>query len=325
MNILLIDSQRINYVNSGEYSAGAAYDGHTLEVTTNPSDEQLARADGIIAFHAVPIDAPLVARMHRCRALVKATIGLDDVDIEALSAKGILCSNIGSVGAQEVAEHALALILMAQRKLSDFARHTREGGWSWRHHHGTVKSCSDTVLGLVGYGEIGQALAYRASALGYRLCFYDPRIERCPLGLAQRMTLDTLLGQADVISLHLPLTGHSRHLLNDTRFAQVKRGATLINTARGAIVDSEALLRALQSGAISMALLDVVQEEPFVPEALLEHERVLMTPHAAFYSERSLADLKRNALQTMIALLRGDRVKTLVNPDCIAQEANTHV
>ncbi|MNJ39829.1 Glycerate dehydrogenase [compost metagenome] len=324
MNILLIDSPRVNYVDTGEYSAGTTHDGLTLEVTANPSDEQLARADGIIAFHAVAVDAPLVAKIHRCRALVKATIGLDDVDLEALSAKGIRCSNIGSVGAQEVAEHALALILMAQRKLPDFARHTREGGWSWRHHGGTVKACGDTVLGLVGYGAAGQALAYRASALGYRLRFYDPWIEHCPLGLAQRVTLESLLGQADVISLHLPLTAQSRHLLNDARFAQVKRGATLVNTARGGIVDSEALLRALQSGAVSMALLDVVQEEPFVPKALLEHERVLMTPHAAFYSERSLAELKRNALQTMLALLRGDKVKTLVIPDYIAQEANGH-
>lgn len=324
MNILLIDSPRVNYVDSAEYSAGTTYDGYTLEVTANPSDEQLARADGIIAFHAVVIDAALVARMRRCRALVKATIGLDDVDVEALSAKSILCSNIGSVGAQEVAEHALALILMAQRKLPDFSQHTREGGWSWRHHRGTVKACGDTVLGLVGYGATGQALAHRASALGYQLYFYDPWIEQCPVGLAQRVTLEALLGQADVVSLHLPLTAQNRHLLNDTRFAQFKRGATLVNTARGAIVDSQALLRALQSGAVSMALLDVVQEEPLVPKALLEHAHVLMTPHAAFYSERSLAELKRNALQTLLALLRGDEVKTLVNPGCIAQEVSGH-
>lgn len=321
MNILLIDSPRVNYIDTGEYGAGTTQQGHTLEVTANPSDEQLARADGIIAFHAVVVDASLVARMRRCRVLVKATIGLDDVDVDALSAKGILCSNIGAVGAQEVAEHALALILMAQRKLLEFARHTREGGWSWRIHTGTVKACRDTVLGLVGYGATGQALAHRASVLGYQLRFYDPWIEQCSQGLAQRVTLESLLEQADVISLHLPLTAQSLHLLNDARFAQVKPGAMLINTARGGIVDSEALLRALQSGAVSMALLDVVQEEPSAPKALIEHERVLMTPHAAFYSERSLAELKRNALQTMLTLLQGDKVKTLVNPDCIAKEA----
>ena len=321
MNILLIDSPRVNYINTGEYTAGATLHGHTLEVTTAPSDEQLARADGIIAFHAVAIDAPLIARMRRCKALVKATIGLDDVDIDALSAKGILCSNIGSVGAQEVAEHALALILMAQRKLLEFGQHTREGGWNWRRHTGTVKACSDTVLGLVGYGATARALAHRAAVLGYQLCFYDPFIERCPHELAQRVTLESLLEHADIISLHLPLNAQSRHLLNDTSFARVKHGATLVNTARGGIVDTEALLRALQSGTISMALLDVAQEEPSLPKALIEHSCVLLTPHAAFYSERSLAELKRNALQTMMALLRGEKVDTLVNPKCIAAEA----
>ncbi|MDY1048878.1 C-terminal binding protein [Pseudomonas coleopterorum] len=321
MNILIIDSPRVNYVDAGEYDVGATQQGYTLEVSSNPSDEQLAQADGIIAFHAVVVDAPFVAKMHRCRVLVKATIGLDDVDVDALSANGILCSNIGSVGAQEVAEHALALILLAQRKLLEYARHTREGGWSWRNHTSTVKACGDTVLGLVGYGATGRALAHRASVLGYQLCFYDPWIERCTQGFAQRVTLESLLKQADVISLHLPLTPDSQHLLNDASFAQVKRGVALVNTARGGIVDTEALLRALRSGTVSMALLDVVQEEPSAPKALIEHERVLMTPHAAFYSERSLAELKNNALQTMLALLRGDKVKTLVNPDCVAEEA----
>ena len=325
MNILLIDSPSVNYLDIGECAAGATLQGHTLEVTCHPSDEQLARADGVIAFHTVVVDAPMVARLHRCRALVKATVGLDDVDLDALSARGILCSNIGSVGAQEVAEHALALILMAQRKLLEFARHTREGGWSWRRHSGSVKACRDTVLGLIGYGSTGRALAQRAAALGYRLCFYDPWVERCSQGLAQRVTLEVLLELADVISLHLPLTAQSRHLLNDASFAQVKRGATLVNTARGGIVDSEALLRALESGTVSMALLDVVQEEPSAPKALIEHERVLMTPHAAFYSERSLAELKRTALQTMLALLRGERVETLVNPECFTPEASGYV
>lgn len=321
MNILMIDSQRVNYVDPGEYVPGSEYRRYSLEVTSRPSDEQLARADGIIAFHSVVIDAPLVARMHRCRALVKATIGLDDVDVEALSAKGILCSNIGSVGVEEVAEHAMALILFAQRKLFDYARHTRQGGWSWRAHAGEVKVCADTVLGLIGYGATGRAVARRAAALGYQVCFYDPWVEHCVEGIAQGRTLDSLLATADVLSLHLPLTPHTEHLMNDARFSRVKHGATLVNTARGGIVDTVALLRALQSGVVSMALLDVVQEEPAPPRALIEHERVLLTPHAAFYSERSLAQLKANALETMLDLLQGKTIGTVVNAECVSREA----
>lgn len=321
MNILMIDSQRVNYVDPGEYASGSEHRLYNLEVTTRPSDEQLARADGIIAFHSVVIDAPLVARMQRCRALVKATIGLDDVDIEALSAKGILCSNIGSVGVEEVAEHAMALILFSQRKLFDYARHTRQGGWSWRAHAGDVKACADTVLGLIGYGATGRVLARRAVAMGYQVRFYDPGVERCVEGIAQGSTLDSLLATADVLSLHLPLTPDTVHLLNDATFSRMKHGATLVNTARGSIADTDALLRALQSGIVSMAPLDVVQEEPAPPRALIEHERVLLTPHAAFYSERSLAQLKASALETMLGLLQGKTVNTVVNPDCVSGEA----
>ncbi len=321
MNILMIDSQRVNYVDPGEYVPGLKHQRYSLEVTSRPSDEQLARADGIIAFHSVVIDAPLVARMHRCRALVKATIGLDDVDVEALSAKGILCSNIGSVGAEEVAEHTMALILFAQRKLLDYTRNTRQGGWSWRAHTGEVKACADTVLGLIGYGATGRALARRAAAMGYRICFYDPWVESCVEGIAQVGTLEHLLDTADVISLHLPLNPDTGHLMNDARFSRMKHGATLVNTARGGIVDTNALLRALQSGVVSMALLDVVQEEPAPPQSLIEHERVLLTPHAAFYSERSLAELKANALETILGLLQGTNIKTVVNPDCVSGEA----
>ncbi|QVM94948.1 C-terminal binding protein [Pseudomonas sp. SORT22] len=321
MNILIIDSQRVNYVGPGEYVSGAEQQSYSLEVTSQASDEQLSRADGIIAFHSVVIDASLVARMHRCRALVKATIGLDEVDVEALSAKGILCSNIGSVGAEEVAEHAMALILFAQRKLFDYARHTRQGGWSWRAHTGEIKACGDTVLGLVGYGATARALARRAAAMGYRICFYDPWVERCAEDIAQCGTLESLLEVADVISLHLPLTNDTENLLSDACFSRMKRGMTFVNTARGGIVDTKALLRALQSGVVSMALLDVVQEEPAPPQALLEHERVLLTPHAAFYSERSLAQLKADALETMLSLLNGEHVKSVVNTDCVSVEA----
>lgn len=324
MNILMIDSQRVNYVEPGEYVPGLESEHYSLEVTSSPSDEQLARADGIIAFHSVVIDAPLVARMHRCRALVKATIGLDDVDVEVLSAKGILCSNIGSVGVEEVAEHAMALILFAQRKLLDYARHTQQGGWSWRAHTGKVKTCAETVLGLIGYGATGRALARRATAMGYRICFYDPWVEHCVEGIAQGSTLESLLDTADVISLHLPLNPRTVHLMNDARFSRMKRGATLVNTARGSIVDTDALLRALQSGIVSIALLDVVHEEPAPPQALIEHERVLLTPHAAFYSDRSLAELKANALVTIMSLLQGAKIQTVVNPGCVLGEAKAN-
>ncbi|MBV4551294.1 C-terminal binding protein [Pseudomonas sp. SWRI102] len=320
MNILMIDSRRANYVDAGEYPRESALRPYLLEVTSNPSDDQLAWADGVVAFHSVVIDKPLIAKMHRCRALVKATIGVDDVDIEALSAKGILLSNIGSVGVEEVAEHAMALILSAQRKLFDYAADIRRGGWDWRAHSGEVKACSDTVLGLIGYGATGRALAHRAAAMGYQVCYYDPCVERCVEDIAQGESLESLLSKADVISLHLPLTPDTRHLLNDRFFSRIKRGATLVNTARGAIVDTDALLRALKSGHVSTAMLDVLEEEPAPPQMLIDHERVVLTPHAAFYSKQSLLELKTNALSALLGLLRGERVDTVINPGCAQVE-----
>lgn len=322
MNILMIDSQRVSYIDAGEYTNSLSELAFTIEVASAPTDEQLARADGVVAFHSVVIDTAMIAKMHRCRVLVKATIGLDDVDVDALSARRILCSNIGAIGAEEVAEHAMAFILLAQRKLLDYARHTRLGGWDWRAHAGQLKSCADSVLGLVGYGTTARAVARRAAAFGFRINFYDPGVDSCVEGIAHSCTLEELLGSADILSLHLPLTADSRHLLSDSFFTQVKRGASLVNTARGGIVDTLSLLRAVESGRLSQAFLDVVEEEPCIPEVLARHERIMLSPHAAFYSNRSLDQLKSSALDTVIALLQGKTVATLVNPEVLAVEVN---
>lgn len=325
MNVLMIDSQRVNYINSGEYANTSFDQAFTIEVTSAATDEQLARADGIVAFHSVVIDAAMVAKMHRCRALVKATIGLDDVDVGALSAKRILCSNIGAVGVEEVAEHAMAFILLAQRKLLGYARHSSLGGWSWRAHTGQLKSCGDSVLGLVGYGATARAVARRANAFGFQIYYYDPNVDRCAEEIAQRCTLEELLGMADILSLHLPLTAKTRHLLNDHLFSKIKRGASLVNTARGGIVDTFSMLRALESGILSQAFLDVVQEEPNIPQELARNEQIMLTPHAAFYSDRSLAQLKSRALETVVALWQGKAVPTLVNPELLTMEVKGYV
>ncbi|MGE8420250.1 Glycerate dehydrogenase [compost metagenome] len=310
VNILMIDSLRVNYVEHGEFD-GQRDDGTEIKVTCTPTFRQLAWADGIVAFHSVVVDEALLARASRCRALVKATTGVDDVDMAALQKRAVRFANIGQVGVDEVAEHSFALVLLAQRRLLDYFRHTRQGGWRWRDHggevgEGGVKPCRETVLGLLGYGAIGQTVARRAAAFGYRVKFHDPALTRCPDEAAQACSFETLLAQADILSLHLPLSPATRHLLNDRSFARIKPGAALINTSRGALIDNDSLLRALDSGRVGQALLDVVEHEPDVPRALREHERVAMTPHAAFYSHRSLSTLKAKALQTLLAMLEED-------------------
>jgi len=310
MNVLMIDSQRVNYVEHGEFDDRMDA-GCEIKVTCSATDAQLAWADGIVAFHSVVVDEALIGRAPRCRALVKATTGVDEVDMAVLERRAIRFSSIGQVGVEEVAEHCIALALLAQRRLLDYFRHTRQGGWCWREHGAEargriLKPCSETVLGLLGYGAIGRAVARRAAALGYRVKFHDPMIAHCPDGAAQSCSFEGLLAQADILSLHLPLTPGNRHLLNDSSFALIKPGAVLINTSRGALIDNASLLRALDGGRLEQALLDVVEQEPDVPQSLREHERLAMTPHAAFYSQRSLATLKSRALQTLLAMLRDD-------------------
>ncbi|MNE73540.1 putative 2-hydroxyacid dehydrogenase [compost metagenome] len=146
-------------------------------------------------------------------------------------------------------------------------------------------------------------MARRAGAFGYQVKFHDPALTHCPDGLAQSCSFDALLAQADILTLHLPLTPTTHHLLNEHNLAKLKPGAALVNTSRGGLVDTDSLLQALDSGQLNQALLDVVEYEPAVPPELRGHVRVALTPHAAFYSQRSLSILKARALQTLRAML----------------------
>lgn len=307
MKILMIDSLQVNYVEHGEFD-GLRDDGCEVKVTCTPTPGQLAWADGIVAFHSVKVDSVLLAQASRCRALVKATTGVDDVDMTALRTKGIRFANIGQVGVEEVAEHSLALVLLAQRRLLDYFQHTLLGGWCWREcgtqaPGGLLKPCNETVLGVLGYGAIGQAVARRAAVFGYQLKFHDPAFVHCPDGVAQACSFEALLAQADILTLHLPLTSATHHLFNERNLARLKPGAVLVNTSRGGLIDSDSLLRALDSGQVSQALLDVVEHEPAILPALRAHARVALTPHAAFCSQRSLSTLKARALGTLLAML----------------------
>ena len=307
VRILMIDSLQVNYLEHKEFD-GLHDDGCEIKVTCTPTPGQLAWADGIVAFHSVRVDNALLAQASRCRALVKATTGVDDVDMAALRAKGIRFANVGQVGVEEVAEHSLALVLLAQRRLLEYFRHTQMGGWCWRECNTQapgelLKSCHETVLGVLGYGAIGQAVARRAAVFGYQVKFHDPAFANCPNGVAQACSFEAVLAQADILTLHLPLTPTTYHLFNECNLARLKPGAVLVNTSRGGLIDTDSLLSALDSGQLRQALLDVVEHEPAIPSALRAHARVALTPHAAFCSQRSLSTLKARALKTLLTML----------------------
>jgi D-3-phosphoglycerate dehydrogenase len=233
-------------------------------------------------------------------------VGLDNIDVDAASNLGIVVSNVPDYCIDEVSDHALALMLALRRRLVEFAAQTRGGGWN-NQEFGTPHRMRGQTLGLVGYGRIARLVAKKAAAFGMSVTAYTPRLgvddadEVRPAG-----SLEDLLRQSDIVSLHAPLTPSTRHMIGSSELAQMRPEAILVNTARGALVDEEALYSALVNGALGGAGLDVMDEEPPPPDHPLRRApRVLMTPHAAFYSTESVHDLQEKAATNVANMLSG--------------------
>jgi D-3-phosphoglycerate dehydrogenase/C-terminal binding protein len=239
--------------------------------------------------------------------VVCASVGYDHVDVDAARANGIAVYHVPHYGTEEVADHTLALFLALARRLQPLQEHVRGDGWDWRVI-GAPRRLRGMVWGVVGLGRIGLAVAQRAAAFGIRVVFHDPYnhpgIEKA-LGIERRHHLDDLLAESDVVSLHVPLTPDTRHLLDAARLHRMKPGSLLINTARGALIDVSALPAALAEERPAHVGLDVVEGEPAVPQWLRGHERALLSPHAAFYSVESMAELRTRAAEAVLQMITG--------------------
>ncbi|MEB0140488.1 MULTISPECIES: C-terminal binding protein [unclassified Undibacterium] len=317
MHILLIDSSTVNYLDNTPLEEQLFGPDFTIVRTNRPTDEMLALAVGIVAFHSVAVDKTLLAKLDRCKAIVKATVGIDDVDVAAATRKGILCAHLQGIGADEVADHTMAFILAAQRQLFAYSEHTKKGHWSWRHP-GALKSCQDTVLGLLGFGAIGRRVAERAQVFGYQIRHFDPGADMA--AHAQPATLDELLRSADIVSIHMPLNQANRGFFNWELFSRCKAGMCLVNTSRGALVDGSDLERALACGRVAGAYLDVLDSEPVPSASLRANPRVVLTPHAAFYSERSLYELRFGAARALHDMLAHGWTSNLLNKELLVNE-----
>ena len=249
-----------------------------------------------------PVTAEVLARLPECRAVGRYGTGVENVDTVAARARGVALVSVPDYSLEEVANHTTALILTLVRGVVKLDASVHAGCWDFRGA-GRLTRASAQQLGVVGLGRIGDAVASRAQALGFAVAGYDPLAP--DNGRVRRLPFAELLATSDVISLHVPLSEATRHLFDDDAFALMKAGAVLVNTARGGLVDAGALVRALDSGRLAGAALDVLDPEP--PAAgnpLLRDERVIVTPHAAFYSEESLAELKRRVAEGLVAALR---------------------
>ena len=292
-----------------EYPAEAMAQLDGLDVTIRPASfrderELIARCEAadVIMVTAAPMTRKVLERLPRCRAIVRYGVGLDNIDLQAAQELGVVVSNTRDFCTDEMADHALALILALARGLVAGSLRARSGPWGSSPGQ-SLRRLRGKVCGIIGLGEIGLALAQRVRAVGMELIGHDPYVT--PQAV-RTVSLDELLGQADIVSVHCPLTEQTRHLLGERELRLMKRTALLINTARGGIVDEEALVRALEAGEIAGAGLDVLEREPPDPDnPLLHMENVVVTPHMGWDSAEARHDLMVNAFGRVAEILRG--------------------
>jgi D-3-phosphoglycerate dehydrogenase / 2-oxoglutarate reductase len=273
----------------------------------------LADADALLVRSATKVDAQLMAAAPRLRIVARAGTGVDNVDVSAASARGVLVVNAPGANSISVAEHACALMLALARSVPAADRAMKEARWEKKKFLGT--ELRGKTLGIAGLGRIGQEVALRARAFGMELAAHDPYISKeiaDGLGVAL-MTLDDLCAKADYLTLHLPATAETRHLFNDERFARCRPGIRLINTARGELIDEDALRRAIESGIVGGAALDVFNHEPPKDWSLAQLPQVIATPHIAASTEEAQELVGTETAATVRDFLRDGIVRNAVN------------
>lgn len=280
----------------------------------------IAEADAVI-IRTATLAAPAIAAARRLKVVARYGVGYDNIDVPALTARGIPLTTVGDANAVPVAEHALALLLALAKRIPDLDRATRAGGWSVRNAASTWELGGKTIL-LVGLGRVGRAMARRCIAFDMRVIAVDPAVPApfmAELGVERRDRLEDALPEADVVSLHLPLGPDTRGLIGAEALARMRPGAVLVNTARGGIVDEAALRDALARNRLAAAALDVFAVEPPPPDhPLLADPRVILAPHHAGLTRECARRMSLACADNILAALCGrpDR-RFVVNPECL--------
>jgi D-3-phosphoglycerate dehydrogenase len=288
------------------------------------ADEQTLRqvaaeADALLNCYA-KLSPDLLRSLRRCRIIARYGIGVDTVPLNVASQAGIMVTNVPDYCIDEVSDHALALLLNLARGIGRASLATRAGDWDI----GVVQPLfrlRGRTLAIVGFGRIGRALAEKARPLGLRIVASDRYVpdEAIRAAGVEPASLQSALEQADVVSVHVPLTDETRHLIDARALGWMKSTAFVVNTSRGPVIDTQALVDALRAGELAGAGLDVIEPEPPPPEhELRQMPNVLLTPHTAFYSEESQRELQRRAAEEVARVLRGEQPRSLVNAEAMA-------
>jgi D-3-phosphoglycerate dehydrogenase len=252
-----------------------------------------------------PVSAKAVSLSKNLRIIGRLGVGLDNIAVDEATRRGIWVTNVPDYCFEEVADHSVGMLLSFTRGLMQFDREVKAG--RWEPSTARLLRMSTLTVGIVGYGRIGRSTAQKLNGFGARVLAYT-RTPQPEKGV-EFVALDKLLRESDAVIVHIPLTPETKHLFNRERFASMKRGAFLVNVSRGAVIDTNAMIDALQSGQLGGAALDVLENEPNVPPALAALPNVMITPHIAFTSDASLRELRTWASEEIVRVLTGNLPK----------------
>jgi D-3-phosphoglycerate dehydrogenase len=288
------------------------------EASTAQAIMQVARdADALLVTYA-KVTAEMIGQMTRCRIIARFGIGVDNVDIAAATNASIVVTRVPDYCIDEVSDHTMALLLALARKIPFANSRAHAGRWEMPAVV-PIHRLRGSVLGLVGFGRIPQLVAPKAKAFGLRVIGYDPFVSEDIMQRAgvEKVDFSELVKVSDHISIHTPLVPETNHLFNADVFRGMKPTAHLINTARGSVVDEEALAQALDQGHLAGAALDVLSQEPPSTSPLFGRDNVILTPHMSFYSAESLIDLQSKAAEEVVRVLAGEAPRNPLNPEAL--------
>jgi D-3-phosphoglycerate dehydrogenase / 2-oxoglutarate reductase len=309
---------------SGDGEAGGRLRSAGMEVLLAPkrgrrtAEEmcELAPAASAAIVSTDPFDASVIAACPRLRVIARVGVGVDSIDLGAATRAGIVVTVTPGANDVTAADHTLALMLAATRRVIEHDAAVRRGEWPRTGAH-TPWELTGATVGIIGYGRIGQLVADRLAGFNARVIVSDPARQAGPP--AENAALEELLSVSDIVSVHTPLTRSTRNMIGTREFTLMRPGAILINTSRGGVVDEAAMVAQLETGRLRAAALDVYETEPPRPSRLLELPNVVVTPHTAGISERSVRDMVEVATTSVLSVLRGQpEAASIVNPAALA-------
>ncbi|MBU3182265.1 C-terminal binding protein [Clostridium psychrophilum] len=292
-------------------------DADFVAIQCKTEDEVISKAkdaDALFVQYA-PITDKVFENLKNLKVIIRYGVGVDCVDLESATKHNVYVCNVPDYSVDEVSTHAVTLILTSLRKIQLLSSNVKNGVWDYKISM-PIHRMSTLTLGIAGFGRIPRQVAKKANAFGFNIIAYDPFVSEEVIKEygASKVDFDTLIKNSDIVTIHIPLIKETLHLFNKDIFLKMKKGAYIINTSRGPLIDEKALIFALDNGIIAGAALDVCEKEPIqVDNKLKQYVNVIITPHVAWYSEEAQVDLQRKAGEEVVRVLSGDKPLNCVN------------